>query len=36
MEIFAGAAILSSMAMSLGLEVANPVDLTMDGSDFAQ
>ena len=34
MEIFAGAAILSSMAMSLGLEVANPVDLTMDGSDL--
>ena len=34
LEIFAGAAILSTMAMSLGLEVANPVDIALDGSNL--
>ena len=34
MEIFAGAAMLTSMALSMGLEVAAPVDIKFDGSDL--
>ena len=34
MEVFAGAAMLTSMALSMGLEVAAPVDIKLDGSDL--
>eukprot|EP00435_Cladocopium_sp_Y103_P028489 s298_g7.t1 len=34
MEIFAGAAVLSSMAMSMGLPIAAPVDIQLDGTDL--
>ena len=34
MEIFAGAAVLSSMAMSMGLSVAAPIDIGLDGIDL--
>jgi hypothetical protein len=34
MEIFAGAAVLTSMAMSLGLPVAAPIDIKLDGTDL--
>ena len=34
MEIFAGAAVLTALAMDMGLSVAAPVDLRLDGSDL--
>ena len=34
MEIFAGAAMLTSMALNMGFEVAAPVDIKLDGSDL--
>ena len=34
MEIFAGAAVLTTLAMDMGLSVAAPVDLHLDGSDL--
>ena len=34
MEIFAGAAVLTSMAMGCGLSVAAPIDIKLDGSDL--
>ena len=34
LEIFAGAALLSSIAANQGLPVAAPVDITLDGSDL--
>eukprot|EP00435_Cladocopium_sp_Y103_P074865 s140_g51.t2 len=34
MEIFAGAAVLTSMAMTLGLPVAAPIDIKLDGTDL--
>ena len=34
MEIFAGCAMLTTMAVSMGLEAAAPVDLELDGSDL--
>ncbi len=34
MEVFAGAAVLTSMAMSMGLSVAAPVDISYDGTDL--
>ena len=34
MEIFAGAALLTALAMDMGLAVATPVDLKLDGTDL--
>ena len=34
MEIFAGAAVLTSMAVSRSLPVSAPVDIKLDGSDL--
>ena len=34
MEVFAGAAVLSSIAASMSLDIAAPVDLMLDGSDL--
>jgi hypothetical protein len=34
MEIFAGAAVLTSMAMTMGLPVAAPIDIKLDGTAF--
>ena len=34
MEIFAGAAVLTSMALQMGLNTAAPVDIALDGSDL--
>lgn len=34
MEIFAGAAVLTSMALSRGLAVAAPIDILLDGTDL--
>ena len=34
MEIFAGAAVLTSMALSHGLSVAAPIDILLDGTDL--
>ena len=34
MEIFAGAAVLTSMAMAMGLPVAAPIDIKLDGTNL--
>lgn len=34
MEIFAGAAVLTSMALQMGLNTAAPIDIALDGSDL--
>ena len=34
MEVFAGAAVLTSLAVNMGLEVAAPVDLELDGTNL--